>query len=92
VPDQFLKASPRKLQIRLPRSLPGLLEAMQDMNRALELRDVDHPEGARRIAYAKLPDAAPDVRHWLPVDRVEPALNPVKLKSRGVARGVGETT
>jgi hypothetical protein len=62
---------------------------MQHVDRIGKGGDVYHAECSCRIADSNFSDAMADVAHRLPMVRLEPALNSVKLKTCIAPRAIG---
>ena len=65
----------------LARFLRLLLEAVQDINRRREFRNVDHTEGAVGVPDPYLLYPWTNGRHGLPIVRLIAHLHPIQLKA-----------
>src|SRR5450755_4298813 len=81
-PHQFLESRRRQSHVTLQCRFRLLLKGVKHVDRVGERGDIDHAEGAHGISYADLSNPWADRLHWLPVIRIEAALNPFDLKTR----------
>src|SRR5438093_6585301 len=87
--EQQAQARPGELNVIL-RCLPrSFLERVQDVDRLGELCDIEHPVLNAGV-NADLLHAEPHARHRLPIVRLQPQLNPPKLKSGNLPSGLRE--
>src|SRR6188508_828444 len=87
-PHQLTVSCPRQLEIE-PRRLAGLLlKGMKHVNCFRKLHDIDDPKFSRSVANSQFHCAGTHRRHDLPVERLETALNSIKLETSHSSRTV----
>src|ERR1700679_1741152 len=60
---------------------------MQYINPFGPRREIDHSESSGFVSHANFLDPGTDIRHRLPIVRIEPTLNPVQFIAQRILRG-----
>jgi len=88
--DDFAVALPSNADVEPRRAARPLLERVEDIDRFLEFRDIEHPKGAAS-PDPELLNSRANHQHWLGVRGVESALQQVELMTSTSTNSYGKS-